>query len=323
MRDITYAQALNEALAEELEYDPRVFLMGEDIGQYGGVFGVSKGLLDRFGPERVRDTPISETGFIGCGVGAALMGKRPVVEVMWVDFALVAMDQIVNQAAKLRYMSGGALSVPMVIRTQQGGYRGNGAQHSQSLETYFAHIPGLKVVFPSTPHDAKALLKAAIRDPDPVIFLEHKMLYTTRGNPDDGAVAELGKADVKRKGNDATIITYGRTVFDALQAAQAMEGEGKSVEVLDLRSLVPLDIDAVLASVRKTHRVLIVHEATRFVGVGAELAATIQELVFDDLDAPIGRVGAEFVPIPYAAPLEGQVLPDAARIGAALHHLWN
>jgi pyruvate dehydrogenase E1 component beta subunit len=297
--------------------------MGEDIGEYGGVFGVSKGLLDRFGPDRIRDTPISETGFIGCGVGAALMGKRPVVEVMWVDFALVAMDQIVNQAAKLRYMSGGALSVPMVIRTQQGGYRGNGAQHSQSLEAYFAHVPGLKVVIPSTPQDAKGLLKAAIRDPDPVIFLEHKMLYASHGMVGGAGLIPLGSADVKREGRDATIVTYGRTVFDSLRAAEILEGEGKSVEVVDLRSLVPLDIEAVLASVRKTHRVLIVHEATRFVGVGAELAATIQELAFDELDAPVGRVGAEFVPVPYAASLEGEVLPDAARIGAALRHLWN
>ncbi len=321
MRELTYVQALNEALAEELQRDPQVFLMGEDIGHYGGVFAVTKGLLDRFGPERVRDTPISESGFIGCGVGAALMGKRPVVEVMWVDFTLVALDQIVNQAAKLRYMSGGMVSVPMVIRTQQGGYRGNAAQHSQSLEAYFAHIPGLKVVIPSTPQDAKGLLKAAIRDPDPVVFLEHKMLYPTRGPISEEGAIPLGQADIKREGTDVTIVTYARTVFDSLQAAQRLEADGISVEVLDLRSLVPLDLDRVLASVRKTHRAVIVHEATRFVGLGAELAAAIQERAFDDLDGPVTRVGAEFVPIPYAEPLERCVLPDTERIAAAVRRL--
>lgn len=311
MRDIYYNQALREALREELERDPRVFVMGEDIGLYGGVFKVTDGLLASFGPKRIRETPISENGFVGAAVGAAMTGMRPVVELMFADFAYVAADSIFNQAAKMRSMSGGRVSVPLVIRTQQGGGRGNGAQHSQSLEAMFAHIPGIKVVLPSTPYDAKGLLKSAIRDENPVIFIEHKLLYGTRGQvPEEEYTLPLGKADIKRVGNDVTIITYSRSVLHALAAATQLASEGIDAEVIDLRSLVPLDRDAILASARKTGRVVVVHEAHRFCGVGAEIAALVQEEVWDELRAPVRRVAAKDVPIPVAPVLETAVLPQ-------------
>ncbi|MFS8543123.1 MAG: alpha-ketoacid dehydrogenase subunit beta, partial [Limnochordales bacterium] len=292
MRELTYAQALNEALREEMAADPRVFLMGEDIGHYGGIFRVTQDLLAEFGPERVRDTPISEAAFIGAGLGAAMTGLRPVVEIMWVDFAMVAMDQIVNQVAKMRYMSGGQVAVPMVIRTQGGGGRGNAAQHSQSLEGLFAQIPGLKVVMPATPADAKGLLKAAIRDDNPVIFIEHKMLYATRGPVPTGEhIVPLGRADIKRPGSHVTVVAWSRALLYALEAAERLAAEGISAEVIDLRTVTPLDLDTIYESVRKTHRAVVAHEACTSFGPGAEIAARIQHDLFDELDAPVVRVG--------------------------------
>jgi pyruvate/2-oxoglutarate/acetoin dehydrogenase E1 component len=317
-RRITYASALNESLAAALERDERVFLMGEDIGLYGGVFKVTAGLFQRFGAQRVVDTPISEAGFIGAALGASAMGLRPVVEVMWIDFSLVAADQIINQVAKARYMSGGQVGAPMVIRTQGGGFRGNAAQHSQSLEALYCHIPGLKVVMPSTPADAKGLLTSAIRDDDPVLFIEHKMLYPTTGEvPEDDYALPLGKADVKRPGRDLTIISWSRMLLFALEAAELLAAEGIDAEVIDARSLVPFDHATVAASVARTNRLVVAHEAHLSFGPGAEIAAWVQEHCFDDLDAPILRVGARDVPIPFSKPLEAKVLPDVQRIVAA------
>jgi pyruvate/2-oxoglutarate/acetoin dehydrogenase E1 component len=314
-RELTYSQALREALTEEMERDPNIILLGEDIGVYGGVFKVTEGLLARFGSERVRETPISEAGFVGAAVGLALTGKRPVAELMFMDFAWVASDQILNQAAKMRYMSGGRVGVPMVIRTQQGGGRGNGAQHSQSLETMFTHIPGLRVVLPATPYDAKGLLTSALRDDDPVIFIEHKLLYNTRGPvPEEPYTIPLGQAEIKRAGTDVTLVTLSRTVLHALEASAAAASEGVSVEVIDLRCTVPLDLETILTSVRKTGRLVVAHEAHRTLGIGAEVAALVQEHAFDYLDAPIVRVAALDVPIPASKPLEDVVLPDPARV---------
>lgn len=315
MRQLTIAQALNEALREEMTRNEKVFLMGEDIGEYGGIFKVTKNLLEEFGPERVRDTPISEAGFIGAGIGAAMTGWIPIVEIMWIDFTAVAMDQIINQAAKMKYMSGGQTSVPMVIRTQGGGGRGNGAQHSQCLETLFAHIPGLKVVVPSTAYDAKGLLKSAIRGNAPTVFIENKMLYTKSGDvPEEEYLIPLGKADVKREGRDITLISLSRMVDFSLEAAEELEKEGISAEVIDLRCLNPLDEETVLESVRKTSRAVIVHEATRTYGWGGELAALIQEKAFDYLDGPIVRVATQDVPIPFNRTLEKQTLPQVSDI---------
>lgn len=319
MRELTYAKALREALIEEMERDPNILLLGEDIGVYGGVFKVTEGLLARFGPERVIETPISEAGFVSAAVGLAMTGKHPMAELMFMDFAYVAADSIFNQAAKMRYMSGGRAQVPLTIRTQQGGGRGNAAQHSQSLETFFTHIPGLKVVLPSTPYDAKGLLKSALRDPNPVMFIEHKLLYNTKGLVPDGEyTVPLGKADVKRSGTDATVVTWSRTVLHALEAADLAAADGIDVEVIDLRCTVPLDIDTVVESVKKTGRLLVAHEAHRRLGVGAEIAALVQELAFDYLDAPVERVGALDIPTPYSKPLEDEALPDAAKIVQAI-----
>ena len=319
MREITYTQALREALSEEMSRDPRILLLGEDIGVYGGVFKVTEGLLAKFGPERVRETPISEAGFIGTAVGLAMTGKHPVTELMFMDFAWVASDQIFNQAAKMRYMTGGRVKVPLVVRTQQGGGRGNGAQHSQSLETVFTHIPGLKVVLPATPYDAKGLLKSALRDENPVIFIEHKLLYGTKGAvPEEEYTVPLGVADVKRAGRDVTLVSYSRTVLLALEAAQEAAQEGIETEVIDLRCTSPLDVDCILASVQKTGRLVIAHEAHRRLGLGAEIAALVQEQAFDYLDGPILRVAALDVPIPASKPLEDAVLPGKAQILAAL-----
>jgi acetoin:2,6-dichlorophenolindophenol oxidoreductase subunit beta len=319
MREITYAQALREALAEEMTRDPNILLMGEDIGVYGGVFKVTEGLLARFGPARVRETPISEAGFVGAAVGLAMTGKHPVVELMFMDFAWVASDLIFNQAAKMRYMSGGRVSVPLVIRTQQGGGRGNGAQHSQSLETIFTHIPGLKVVLPATPYDAKGLLKSALRDPNPVVFIEHKLLYNTKGPvPEEEYTIPLGQAEIRRDGQDVTLVSLSRTVLHALEAAQAAADEGISVEMIDLRCTAPLDVETILNSVRKTGRLVIAHEAHRRLGIGAEIAAIVQEQAFDYLDAPIERVAALDVPIPSSLPLENYVLPGKEQILAGL-----
>lgn len=314
-RLISYAEAINEALQEEMRRDSDIILLGEDIGSYGGVFKVTKGLYNEFGAERVIDTPISETGFIGAGIGMAMTGLIPIIEIMWIDFTLVALDQIVNQAAKMKYMSGGQMSIPLVIRTQGGGGRGNGAQHSQSLETIFAHIPGLKVVAPSTPYDAKGLLKTAIREGSPVIFIEHKMLYNQKGHvPLESYTIPLGQADVKRQGKDITIVTLSRMVPFSLEAAELLSKEGIEAEVIDLRTLVPLDIATIIQSVKQTHRLIIVHEATGAYGWGAEVLARIQEEAFDELDAPIIRVTAENTPVPYNMKLEKEMLPQASDI---------
>ncbi len=315
MRQLTIAQALNEALREEMIRNDKVFLMGEDIGEYGGIFKVTRDLLEEFGPERVRDTPISEAAFIGAGIGAAMTGWVPVVEIMWIDFTAVAMDQIINQAAKMKYMSGGQVSVPMVIRTQGGGGRGNAAQHSQSLETLFAHIPGLNVVVPSTAYDAKGLLKSAIRGSSPTVFIENKMLYAKSGDvPEEEYLLPLGQADVKREGRDVTLISLSRMVDFSLEAAGELEKERISAEVIDLRCLNPLDEETVLQSVRKTSRAVIVHEATKMFGWGGELSALIQEKAFDYLDAPVLRVATKDVPIPFNRTLEKQTLPQVSDI---------
>ncbi len=321
MRELLLREALNEALREELRQDPRVFLLGEDIiDPWGGTFRVTEGLYTEFGPERVRETPISEAAIVGCAIGAALLGMRPVAEIMFLDFAAIAMDQIVNQAAKLRYMTGGQTSVPIVIRAAGGAGRASAAQHSQSLEAWFTHVPGLKVVMPSTPYDAKGLLKAAIRDPDPVIFIEHKMAYSTKGPvPEEDYVIPLGKAVVKRPGKDLTLVATSRQVLRALEAAERVAIEdGYDVEVVDPRTLYPLDLETILASVRKTHRVLIVHEAARRGGWGGELLAQIVEHAFDDLDAQIIRVAAENTPIPFAPPMEKFVIPQVDDIVAGI-----
>lgn len=323
MREITYSEALREALVEEMEHDPDVLLLGEDIGIYGGVFKVTDGLLDRFGPDRVIETPISETGFTGAAVGLALCGKKPMAEIMFMDFAWVAADQIWNQAAKMRQMSGGQVSVPLVIRTQQGGGRGNAAQHSQNLEAQFTHIPGIKVALPATPYDAKGLLKSALRDPDPVIVIEHKLLYATKGAvPEAEYLVPLGSAEVKRDGNDVTVVTFSRMVLHALEAAEVLSQEGIDVEVIDLRSTVPMDMPAVVQSVTKTHRVVVAHEAHKTCGVGAEIVSRIVEQAFDQLDAPIERVAALDVPVPYSQPLEQCVLPGVSDIINAVRRLF-
>jgi pyruvate dehydrogenase E1 component beta subunit len=316
MRELTYTQALREALTEEMERDPNIILMGEDIGAYGGVFRVTEGLLSKFGPNRVKDTPISEAGFIGLGVGMAMTGKRPVAELMFMDFALVAADQIWNQAAKLRSMSGGRVHMPLMIRAQQGGGRGNGAQHSQSFETFFTHIPGFKVALPATPADAKGLLKSALRDSNPVMFIEHKLLYNTKGEVPDGEyTVPLGKADVKREGTDLTIVSYSRQTLLALEAAETLQKEhGISAEVVDLRCTVPMDMETVINSLKKTHRLLVTHESHASCGVGAEVAMRVMEQAFDELDAPIMRVAGMDVPIHSAKVLEDIVLPQAGAI---------
>ncbi len=323
MPTLTYAQALNEALREEMRADPRVFLMGEDIGQHGGVFRVTKDLSAEFGANRVRDTPISEAGFVGLGIGAAMTGMRPVVELLFMDFALVAADQIVNQAAKLRYMAGGAVSVPIVIRAQQGGGRGNGAQHSQSFDSWLVQVPGLIVVAPATPADAKGLLKSAIRAGNPVVFIEHKLLYNTKGEVPDGEyTVPIGKAEVKRVGRDVTIVSYSRTVLFALEAAEQLAEKGIEAEVIDLRTLEPLDMETVLTSIRGTARLLVVHESHANCGLGAEIVARVYEQAPDVLVTPARRLGAKHVPIPVAEPLENAVLPQVEDIAKAVEAMF-
>jgi len=307
-------------MSEEMRRDPDVFFMGEDIGAYRGAFGVSGGMLEEFGPERIRDTPISENAFVGAAVGAALTGMRPIVEVMFSDFVSVCFDHILNQAPKMRYMSGGKASVPMVLRTPSGGGTGAAAQHSQSLEAFFAHIPGLKVVAPSTPYDAKGLLKSAIRDDNPVIFLEQKLLYNTKGFvPEKDYAIPLGQADIKRAGNDCSVITYGRMLHLCVTAAEKLAQEGISAEVIDIRSLLPLDVDTLIRSVKKTGHCVIVHEAVKFVGFGGELAAAINESdAFYYLDAPVRRLGAVSAPIPVNPVLEKNCFPTAEGIASAI-----
>ncbi len=318
-RELTMAEALNEALQSEMQRDERVFVMGEDVGLIGGIFGVTRGLRERFGEDRVRDTPISEATFVGAGVGAAIAGLRPVVEIQIFDFVALTMDQLVNQAAKFRYMLGGRPTVPLVIRGPQGGGIRLAAQHSQSLEAWFAHVPGLVVVAPATPYDAKGLLVSAIRDDNPVIFLEHKALYATKGAvPEAPYAIPLGKADVKRAGTDVTLVATQAMVSRALAAAGDLEKDGVSVEVIDPRTLVPLDEATILASVARTGRLVIAHEAVKRGGWGAELAALVAERVLDVLDAPIVRVAARNVPMPYNDSLERATIPSQQDIAAAL-----
>ena len=318
---MTYRQALNDTLREELKRDPNVLLLGEEIGKFQGSYRITEGLLAEFGPKRVVDTPIAEEGFVGLATGAAMLGLRPVVEIMTINFSLVAIDQIVNHAAKIHYMFGGRATVPLVIRTPSGGVGQLAAQHSQNFENWYAYVPGLKVVAPSTPYDAKGLLRSAIRDDDPVIFIESLPLYDTRGDvpDDDGYTVPIGVAEVKREGTDVTIVAYSRMTVIALQAAQTLEQEGISVEVVDLRSLRPLDRPAILASVEKTNRAVVFTEDWRSYGVGAEIAATIQEEAFDDLDGPVLRVAGEEVPLPYAAPLARTAKPNAQNLIDAIH----
>jgi pyruvate/2-oxoglutarate/acetoin dehydrogenase E1 component len=313
-QELTISQALNQALREEMQRDPNVFLIGEEIGIWGaggGIFGVTLNLIKEFGAERVRDTPISEEAIAGLACGAAVTGMRPVAEIMYADFLALAMDPIVNQAAKLRYMFGGKASVPMVIRAQEGAGRGNAAQHSQSLEAWFMHVPGLKVVVPSTPRDAKGLLKTAIRDDNPVIFLEHKALYATKGEvPSEEHTIPFGVADVKRAGSDVTVVGIHTMVHRALAAAEKLAGEGISVEVIDPRTLVPLDVETIVASLRKTKHLVIAHEAVERGGVAGEIAMQVMDRAFDYLDAPIRRVCGRNVPIPYNLALERLAIPQ-------------
>jgi pyruvate/2-oxoglutarate/acetoin dehydrogenase E1 component len=315
MAEIMYRDALRQALFEEMEKDPTVFIMGENIGQRGGSYKVTEGLLAEFGPGRVMDTPLSEPTFTGAGVGAALAGTRPIVEILFVDFTTLIMDQLINQAAKYEFMSGGQGKVPLVVRTQGGAGNGLAGQHSQSLEALFYHIPGLKLVMPSAPYDAKGLLKAAIRDDDPVIFLEHKLLYMTKGEvPEEDYIVPLGQADVKRSGDDITLITYSYMTLKCLEAAHALQKEGISVEVVDLRTLTPLDKETILQSVEKTGRAIVVHEAVKRGGVGGDIAAMIMEEAYDDLDGPVMRIGGKNTTIPYNLELEKVCVPTVEEI---------
>lgn len=319
MPEILYREALNQALAEEMARDANVFLMGEEVGRYNGAFKVSQGLLDKFGSARVVDSPISELGFTGLGVGAAMVGLRPVVEMMTWNFAILAMDQIVNNAAKLRHMSGGQLRCPIVFRGPTGIGGRLSSQHSQSLEANYAHFPGLKVIAPGTPADAKGLLKAAIRDDNPVVMFEHEKLYSTKGDvPDGELVIPLGKADIKREGTDVTVVTWGRMVLFCLEAAALLEKEGISVEIVDLRTLRPLDEETMLASAKKTNRVVVVEEGWQFCGVGAQVVDILQRDAFDYLDAPVERVTQLNVNISYAANLEKAAEPNAEKIAAGV-----
>ncbi|MPZ51242.1 MAG: alpha-ketoacid dehydrogenase subunit beta [Acidimicrobiia bacterium] len=324
----TYAKALNVALTALIENDERVFLMGEDVGVYGGAFGVSDGLLERFGEERIRDTPISEDAIVGAGVGAAITGMLPIVEIQFSDFVVNAMDPLINQAAKLHFMYGGRTNVPLVVRAPGGGGTGAAAQHSQSLEAWFAHIPGLKVVLPATVQDVHDLLIASVRDPNPVVFLEHKLLYKTEGpfEPTDveNPVAEIGKSLVVREGSDITIATYSLMTIKTLEAAEQLAGEGVDVEVIDLRTVRPLDIEPVRESVKKTGRLVVAHEAPVPVAVGAEVVAGVVESdALDYLLAPVKRVGAMDVPVPYAKELEAAVIPQVDDVVDAVREVMK
>jgi pyruvate dehydrogenase E1 component beta subunit len=326
VREITYAEALNEALREEMRRDASVFVMGEDVAVWGGggIFGVTRGLVEEFGTERVRDTPISEEAIAAVAIGAAATGSRPVAEIMYVDFIGLAMEPIVNQAAKLRYMFGGKARVPIVIRAQEGAGRGNAAQHSQSLEAWFCHIPGLKVVTPSTPADAKGLLKSAIRDDNPVIFLEHKVLYFSKGPvPAGDHTVPLGVADIRRVGRDVTVVGVHTMVGKALAAADRLAEEGIELEVIDPRTLVPLDEETIVESVKKTGRLIVSHEAYTRGGYGAEIISRVIEAAFDYLDAPPLRVCARNVPVPYSAVLESAALPQVDDLVSAARALVN
>ncbi|HSK09614.1 MAG TPA: pyruvate dehydrogenase complex E1 component subunit beta [Vicinamibacterales bacterium] len=322
MAVITYRDALNQALREEMHRDPRVFLMGEEVGVYQGAYKVSRGLLQEFGERRVIDTPITEEGFTGAGVGAAMVGLRPVIEMMTWNFSMLAMDQIINSAAKMLYMSGGQFPIPMVIRGPGGAAHQLAAQHSQSLEGWYAHVPGLKVVAPSTPYDAKGLLKSAIRDNDPVIFFEGETLYGSKGEvPEEEYTIPIGVSDVKREGADVTIIAWSKMVSVALKAAEALEQDGVACEVIDPRTLRPLDTGPLLDSVRKTNRCVIVEEGWEYAGVGAQLAYLIHREAFDELDAPVTRVTGEDVPMPYAKNLEHIATPQPGRVIEAVRQV--
>jgi pyruvate/2-oxoglutarate/acetoin dehydrogenase E1 component len=322
-REVTYLEAVREALVQEMRRDPEVFLMGEDVGVYGGAFGVSRGMLEEFGPERIRETPISEAAIAGAATGAALMGLRPVMEIMFMDFITISMNQLVNQAAKIRFMFGGKASIPMVVRAPAGSGTGAAAQHCQSLEALFMNVPGIKVVAPSTPYDVKGLLVASIRDNNPVVFMEHKLLYRTKGPvPDEAYTIPLGSAEVKREGRDLTVVAYSIMVPRALEAAGQLAAEGIEIEVVDPRSLKPLDKETIVQSVCKTGRVLIVHEAPVTGGVGGELAAVIAgSEAFDYLDAPIRRLAGRDVPIPYNRTLERAAVPQVEDIVATARAL--
>lgn len=315
MPEITCRQALNEALREEMERDPTVFVMGEDVAVYGGAYGVTAGLMEKFGEERVRDTAISEAAIIGAGLGAAITGLRPVVEIMYIDFMGICLEQISNQVAKIRYMFGGKTRVPLVIRTEGGAGRTLGAHHSQSLESWFLHVPGLKVVVPATPRDAKGLLKAAIREDNPVLFIEHKMLYNQKGEvPAGEELLPLGRGEIKRPGRDVTIVAYSRMLYFALEAAERLAAEGIEAEVIDPRTLQPLDIELIARSVRKTHRVALVAEGTLTGGTGAEIGMQILEHCFDHLDAPVLRIAGADVPMPKSPVLEKLAIPQPESI---------
>jgi acetoin:2,6-dichlorophenolindophenol oxidoreductase subunit beta len=316
-REITFAQAINEALAEEMRRDPRVFIIGEDVAEAGTPFKVLSGLVKEFGTKRVIDSPISEAGIAGIGVGAAMTGMRPVVDIMFGDFITLTMDQLVNQAAKIHYMSGGKLKVPMVLRTTLGATRRSAAQHSQSLHAWLSHIPGLKVAVPSTPYDAKGLLKSAIRDDNPVVFFEDKMMYQLKGSVPAGEYTiPLGVADVKRVGNDITLVATSSMVHVALAAAEALQGAGVSAEIIDVRTTVPLDKEAIIESVKKTTRAIVVDEGYERYGVTAEIASVIADGAFYYLDAPVKRLGAMDVPVPFSPVLEDQTVPTAETVAA-------
>jgi pyruvate dehydrogenase E1 component beta subunit len=318
MSEMRYRDAVRAAMIEEMERDDRVYLIGEEVGQYQGAYKVSEGMLERFGPKRVVDAPITESGFTGLSIGAAMVGLRPIVEYMTWNFSAVAFDQILNNAAKIRQMSGGQFSVPIVLRAPNGSARQVGAQHSHAMEHFYAHIPGLKVIAPATPGDAKALLKTAIRDDDPVLFMESETLYSLKGEVSDDPehLLPFGVASVVREGSDVTVIAWSRMVHVALEAAELLAKEGVETEVVDLRSIRPLDEAAIVQSVSKTHRAVVAYEGFSFGGVGAEISDRIQRLAFDELDAPIERVGFVDVPMPYNAKLEQYVIPNAARIAA-------
>ena len=322
MRTLRFREALREGMIEEMERDDRVFLMGEEVGHYQGAYKVSEGMLDKFGPKRVIDTPIAEGGFAGIGVGAAMVGLRPIIEFMTWNFSAVAFDQILNNAAKIRQMSGGQFTCPIVFRGPNGSAKQVGSQHSHSMEHFYATVPGLKVVAPAFPEDAKGLMKAAIRDENPVLVMESETLYSVKGDvADDLDIIELGKAKIVREGTDVTIVAYSRMTHIALEAAALLEKEGVSVEVVDLRSLRPLDEDTIIHSVRKTHRCVVVHEGWPYGGVGAEISDRVQRLAFDSLDAPVLRVATLDVPMPYNAKLEQLCIPQPDRVIAAVKRL--
>lgn len=322
MRELTYAQAINEALMQNLERDERVFLMGEDIGKYGGIFQATAGLLDKYGSGRVIDTPISESGFVGAAIGAALTGMRPVVEIMFIDFTTVAMDMIVNQMAKIHYMFGGKGKIPLVLRTNIGAGRGAAAQHSQSFHAFFVHIPGLKVITPSTPYDAKGLMNTAIQDEDPVLFIEHKKLYAIKGEvPEEYYTLPFGKADLKKEGKDITIVATHAMVSRSLSVAEEFSREGIEIEVVDPRTLRPLDKDSILRSVKKTGRLIVADEGPVTCGVSAEVSAMVAEQAVEYLQAPILRVGSPDTPVPFSPPLEKIYIPDEEDVREAVQRM--